>query len=262
MIIPAFFRRRSPKSRMQLQRVTRYALAGAMAAGLSPAIVRSQDVLTGEPASAKPSESEEGFVPLLGDNAKELWRGYKDEAWPEGWGLFDEMLIRTEGGGDIMTREQYRNFDLRLEWRIAPGGNSGIIYRAQTGDPQPYYTGLEYQLLDNDEHADGQSSLTSTASLYALYAPDPNPVKPAGEWNSTRIVVDGNRIRHFLNGEQVVECMIGSDDWNKRLAASKFADWKRFAKADKGYITFQDHGHEVAFRNVRIKRLKENPAAE
>jgi hypothetical protein len=117
-------------------------------------------------------------------------------------------------------------------------------------------------VLDDAKHKDGQNKLTSSGSLYALYPPSEDVLKPAGEWNRSRIVVEGNHVRHFLNGKKVVDVEIGSEDWNKKLAASKFATWKGFGTNAKGKIVLQDHGDEVWYRNMRIKDSTGKPAAE
>ncbi|NOZ41507.1 MAG: DUF1080 domain-containing protein [Planctomycetes bacterium] len=200
---------------------------------------------------------EKGFEPLLGDNAPQLWRGYAKEGWPVGWELENGVLARVAGGGDIMTVEEYADFELRLDWKISPGGNSGIIYRISTGDEQPYYSGMEYQVLDDEKHSNGKNLLTSAGSLYDLYARSEAATTKVGDWNEARIVVRGNKIEHWLNGKKVVACEIGSDDWNSRLAKSKFATWPKFAKNRQGHISLQDHGNLVWYRNIRIKRLCE-----
>lgn len=192
---------------------------------------------------------------LLGDDCQELWQGYKDAAWPASWTVEDGVLARTEGGGDLMTAATYADFELQLEWKISPGGNSGIMYRVSTGDDAPYFSGPEYQILDNDAHRDGKNITTSTGSLYALYAPEHNVVRPVGEWNSTRIVVRGNHVEHWLNDKKVVDCEIGNDDWNERVKNSKFAKWAKFGKNREGHIALQDHGDPVWYRNIRVRRL-------
>ena len=171
------------------------------------------------------------------------------------------MTLKGEGQGDIITRESFKDFDLRLEWKISEGGNSGIMYRvSETGEgtDATYLTGPEYQLLDDVKAADNKTTMTRAGALYGIYpAPDASPVKPAGEWNEARIVLRGNRIEHWLNGQKIVDAEMGSEDWNQRLAASKFATWPRFAKEAEGHIALQDHGNVVSFRNIRIKRLEE-----
>lgn len=200
---------------------------------------------------------EKGFEPLLGDNAPQLWRGYAEEGWPEGWSLEKGVLARVAGGGDIMTIEKYADFELRLDWKISSGGNSGIIYRISTGDNASYVTGVEYQILDDEKHSNGKSLLTSAGSVYAMFPRSENATKPVGEWNAAKIIVQGNHIEHWLNGKLMVKCEIGSDEWNERLAKSKFADWPKFAKNREGHVALQDHNDPVWYRNIRIKRLSE-----
>lgn len=198
---------------------------------------------------------QEGFVSLLEGDAQAQWRGYDDEKWPSGWVLENGVLFRAKGGDDMMTVDEFGDFELRLEWKISPGGNSGIMYRVSTGDKAPYYSGPEYQILDNKRHHDGKNLKTSAAALYALYAPSRDVTKPVGQWNEARIVVQGNHVEHWLNGVQVVTCEIGSDDWNHRVAESKFAKWPKFGKNRRGHLVLQDHGDAVWYRNIRIRRL-------
>jgi hypothetical protein len=192
---------------------------------------------------------------LLGDGYQELWRGYKDAAWPQGWVVENGVLTRAKSGDDLMTVAVYADFVLRLEWKISPGGNSGIMYRVSTGDDASYFSGPEFQVLDNVEHRDGKESLTSTGSLYALYAPEHDVVRPVGQWNSTQIVARGNHVEHCLNSCKIVDCEIGSDDWNELVKNSKFAEWPKFGKNREGHIALQDHGDMVWYRNIRIRRL-------
>ena len=207
--------------------------------------------------------ADDGFVRLFQGDKDKTWVGYGKDSWPEGWELAEGVLHRSGSGGDLQTVEEFGDFDLRFAWKISPGGNSGVMYRVSREKGPAYLTGPEYQVLDNAKHQDGKSPLTSTASLYALYAPTKDVAKPTGEWNRSRIVVKGNRIRHFLNGEKVVDVELGSDDWTKRVAESKFAAWTKFGKNEKGHIVLQDHGDEVWYRNLRIKKLdgKEDAAA-
>jgi len=199
---------------------------------------------------AKPDA--EGFVPLCDGKTLAGWRQYKKNEAPTGWSVEDGTLVRTGRGGDLMTVDQYGDYELRFDWKISRGGNSGVIYRVRTGDKASYFSGPEYQVLD-DKGKD--QSKTSSGSLYALYAPKAKEIRPAGEWNTARIVLKGNHGEHWLNGKKVVEFEIGSDDWNKRIAKSKFSKWKQFATVKKGHICLQDHGNKVSYRNVRIKPL-------
>lgn len=202
------------------------------------------------PAKAKPAN--ERGEPMLDDGAEKLWIGYGKQEWPQGWELADGVLHRAGRAGDLRTVKQYGDFDLRFEWKVAPGANSGVIYRVSDETKRPHETGPEYQILDDAKHGDGKNPLTSAASLYGIYAPSNKNVKPPGQWNRSRIVLRGDRVRHFLNGEKVVDAKIGSEDWNRRVAASKFAEWPGYGKSPRGYIVLQDHGDEVWYRNMRI----------
>jgi hypothetical protein len=212
----------------------------------------------GRRAGRRNRNNEAGFTRLFEGDSQEAWKGYGKEGWPEGWKLENGVLHRHAGGGDLMTKKEYGDFDLRFAWKVAEGGNSGVMYRASELKEPAYVTGAEYQILDNSKHADGKSPLTSAGSLYALYPPSEDATKPAGEWNQSRIVVKGKHVQHFLNGKKVVDTEIGSDDWNKKLAASKFATWPKYGKNDRGHVVLQDHGDQVWYRNMRIKELGEN----
>jgi len=207
-------------------------------------------------AAHSASIADDSCVELLGENYRELWRGYKDAAWPPGWVVADGVLSRAAGGDDLMTVATYADFVLHFEWKISPGGNSGVLYRVSLGDEAAYFSGPEYQILDNTSDPVGSTSNTSAGSLYALYAPSRRDVaRPAGEWNTACLSVRGNHVEHWLNGHKIVNCKIGSDDWNERVAGSKFAKWPKFAKNREGHIVLQDHGDLVWYRNIRIRRL-------
>ena len=210
-------------------------------------------------ATGVAAEEEDGFVLLTGADGREQWLGYglddAQDTWPANWEIADGVLHAKGGGVDLKSREQYGDFDLRFEWKISPGGNSGVMYRVSQETDPAYFTGPEYQVIDDVGNEDAVSPDTSSASLYALYAPSKALAKPAGEWNEARIVVDGNRAEHYLNGEKVTEYELGSDDWNRRVAASKFDAWQKFGKNRRGHVDLQDHGNEVWYRNVRIKSL-------
>ena len=221
----------------------------------------AQETKAERPRRAGRGNREVGFTPLF-KGETENWKAYGKEGWPEGWKFEDGALHRHAGGGDLASKDEYGDFDLRFGWKVSPGGNSGVMYRVTESDEPAYLTGPEYQVLDDAKHQDGKNKLTSSASLYALYPPTEDVLKPAGEWNRSRIVVQGNHVQHFLNGTKVVDVEIGSDDWNKQLAASKFATWPKFGKNAKGKIVLQDHGDEVWYRNMRIKDLTGKPAAE
>jgi hypothetical protein len=203
------------------------------------------------------SGADDGVVTLFDGESLDEWRGYRQETVPAAWTVEDRSIHGTGSGPDLITKRLFGDFELQFEWKISPGGNSGLIYRATEDEAASYQTGLEYQLLDDlGVDPEGKGTLHSTAAVYALYGSEKKDlVKPAGEFNVSKIVVNGNHVEHWLNETKVVECFIGSDDWNKRLAASKFAKWNRFNKSTSGHIVLQSHGSPVWFRNIRIKEL-------
>jgi type 1 glutamine amidotransferase len=185
----------------------------------------------------------------------DAWRGYGRKDLPASWKVDPEGAITLEGtGGDIITRERFGDFELEFEWKIAPGGNSGVMTRVSEEADPAYHTGPEYQVFDESAYPETTPD-TKSGSLYALYARTAEVAKPAGEWNTARIVRDGARIEHWLNGQQIVGAEVGSEDWNRRVAASKFSQWPKFAKNAAGHIALQDHGSQVWYRNVRVREL-------
>lgn len=207
------------------------------------------------PNTLTPEERAAGFRLLFDGRTTAGWRGFRRDAAPSGWQVVDGALTRVASGGDLMTIEQFENFELRLGWMVAPGGNSGIFYRVTEDSNQTYKTGPEMQVLDDARHADGQSRLTSAGACYGLYPSPAGVVRPAGEWNEVRILVNGPHVEHWLNGQKVVEYELGSPDWRERVSRSKFRDWPGFGEARRGHIALQDHGDRVAYRNIRIRAL-------
>ena len=216
--------------------------------------------------ASKKGTTSKKFEELLASKTLDAFRGYKTDAIGDGWEIQGKYLhFNGSGGGDIVTKETYEDFELQFEFKVADGGNSGVMYRVSLGDKAPYMSGPEYQVLDDTKHKDGGSDLTSTGSLYALYAPDKESKKSkasGGRWYKSRIIVEGNKIKHYLSNKKVVEAEINSSDWNTKLGESKFKDWEKFAKNSSGHIAFQDHGDEVWYRNIRIKRLNVEKLAE
>ncbi|MEO7457455.1 MAG: DUF1080 domain-containing protein [Gemmatimonadaceae bacterium] len=184
------------------------------------------------------------------------WRAYKGMTIPKGWLVVDGTITKEGEAEDLVSREQYGNFELSLDWKLAPGGNAGIFYRGTEEYEHIYWSAPEYQLLDDARHPDGRNRLTSAASAYGLYAPPAGVVKPAGEWNSTRIVARGNHIEHWLNGQKVVEYELLSPDWASKVKASKFGEWPHYGLSPRGYIGIQgDHDGLLSLRNMSITVL-------
>lgn len=199
------------------------------------------------------AERAAGWRLLFDGTSMSAWRGYQSEAMPAGWHAVDGVLTKSESIGDIVTRAEYGDFELRLEWKLGTGGNSGIFYLGTEADPKIYWTGPEYQLLDDANAADGRSRLTSAGAAYGLYPAPEGVVHAAGEWNSTRIVVRGTHVEHWLNGIKLLEYTLRGDDWSAKVAASKFAQWPRYGLAAEGHIAIQgDHNGELSLRNIKI----------
>lgn len=205
--------------------------------------------------SLSSTERAEGWRLLFDGVSTKGWRGYGKKDMPKGWAAVDGALTRVSPAGDIITMDQFGNFELALEWSVAPGGNSGIFYRATEGHEAIYIGAPEMQVLDDERHADGRSVLTSAGANYGLHPAPRGVVRPAGEWNAVRILADGNHVEHWLNGVKIVEYELGSKDWAQRVANSKFREWPPYGKAERGHIGLQDHGDWVAFRNIRIREL-------
>jgi hypothetical protein len=205
-------------------------------------------------------EKADGWKLLFDGKTTDGWHAFRGKELPDKWKVIDGALVVSakngKKGGDIVTDDEFGDFELAFEWKVTEGANSGVMYRVSEDESAPYLTGPEYQILDNKRHPDGKSKLTSAASCYALYAPSEDVTKPVGEWNQSRIVINGNRVEHWLNGKKVVEYELGSDDWKKRVADSKFKPLTKFGAMKKGKIDLQDHGDEVAYRSIKIRPLK------
>ena len=183
------------------------------------------------------------------------WRAYKGTALPAGWQVVDGALTRVGEAGDIVTKEEYQDFQLEFEWKVPPGANSGVMFHVTEDHDYPWETGPEYQVLDNGGHKDGAEPKTSAGSNYAMHAPSSDVTRPPGEWNQARILVRGPHVEHWLNGKKVVEYELWSPDWEKRVSECKWKERPDYGRRKSGHIAIQDHGDRVAFRNIRIERL-------
>jgi len=186
------------------------------------------------------------------------WRGYRSAHLPAGsWTVEGDALRALAGGAQVslISGQQFRDFDLSFEWRLAVGGNSGIMYRVHEDCEDPAQSGPEMQLLDNGNHPDGRAPETSCGALYGLQAPENTPQCPPGLFNIARIRMQGSRVEHWLNGARVLECDLASRDFRERVARSKYRDFPQFARAAEGHVVLQHHGADVWFRNVRIESL-------
>ncbi len=198
-----------------------------------------------------------GWRPLFDGTSTAAWRGYKTQTMPAGWRIVDGVLTKSGPVEDIVTKDQFGNFQLALDWKLGPGGNAGVFYRGTEEYDHIYWSAPEYQLLDDAGHPDGKSRLTAAGADYGLYPSPAGIVKPADEWNSTLIVVNGNTVQHWLNGQKLLEYELGSADWAAKVKASKFSAYPNYGRAAKGYIAIQgDHDGTLSIRNVRIREIK------
>ena len=204
--------------------------------------------------------AEDGWEVLFDGTSTDAFRSWKRDEFPKhGWIIEDDGSLHAQDRShDIITRKQYADFDLRWEWKVSKGGNSGVMYRVSEKGNAPHITGPEYQIID-----DKRVHKSSTGSLYGLIAPnDKAKINPAGQWNASRIVLHENKVRHYLNGELVVEYVWASGEVKKLIERSKFKNWKGFMRQETGHISFQSHGKDLWFRNIRIRDLSGEEARD
>ena len=234
---------RDPQLRHFLARGTEWAATGAVTLPPQPANFLSE------------SERQEGFRLLFDGRSLDGFRAYRGTEPPkQGWLVEHGAIVHQKagGGGDLVTKDEFGDFDFRFEWRVAEKANSGVIWRVQETEEQTYMTGPEYQVLDdlgakpNRKHGAG--------SLYDLVPNGEPKLRSAGEWNEGRIVIQKGRVQHWLNGSLAVDAPCEGPEWEAMVAASKFRSWP-FGRAKSGRIALQDHGDEVMFRSLRIKQL-------
>jgi hypothetical protein len=209
------------------------------------------------PAAARSADAgAQGWHPLINDNMAPDWRGWKTPGFPPGWRVEGGVLSKDGPVDDLVTNGTYGNFELELEWKIGKGGNSGIFYRATREYDHIYWSGPEYQLLDDANAFDGKDRLTAAAAAYGLYAAIAGVVRPFDHWNTTRLIVKGTHVEHWLNGRKVVDYELKSPDWTGKVAASKFAAYPAYGLATAGLIGLQgDHPGALAIRRMRIREL-------
>jgi Domain of Unknown Function (DUF1080) len=206
------------------------------------------------------SAADAGWTVLFDGTVTDAWKAYGKDAPSSscGW-IVEKGTLRAAPEAqtkcDLATKEIFKDFDLELEWKVSPGGNSGVMYDVAESDKPSYHTGPEMQVLDDGGHPDGKNPKTSAGSLYALVAPVGKTLKPVGEWNQARLAKKGAHVEHWLNGTKVVEYELGSPALTALIAESKFKDMPRFAREGQGRLVLQHHGQEVWFRNVRVKKL-------
>ena len=214
--------------------------------------------------TASAQSDNKGFTALFDGKTTKDWHTYGKTSAGSKWVVENGALHLNpaagdkDGGGDLVTDNEYSDFHLKIDWKVAPKANSGIIFYVKE-DPakykQTYSTGLEMQVLDNEGHDDGKIAKHRSGDLYDLVKSSTEPVKPVGEWNTAEIICKNGKLEHYLNGVKVVSATLWDDNWRALVAGSKFAAWPEWGTYKSGKIALQDHGDEVWYRNIRIKKL-------
>lgn len=211
-------------------------------------------------------EKEAGWKLLFDGKTTQGWKGFNVAEPGSSWKVAEGALYldasqvvegKTVGGGDIITSDEYENYELSIDWKIEPCGNSGIIFNVVEGEKygQTYLTGPEMQVLDNECHPDAKIIKHRAGDLYDMISVSEETVMPGGQWNKARLKSDHGRVTFWLNGVQTVSFEMHTPAWDAMVAGSKFKEWADFGKATKGHIALQDHQHEVWYRNIKIREI-------
>lgn len=264
---------------MDLTSIIKFTLIGVLSIGLLSACSSDESdadqaagMAESEEADVPPNtltqqEIDEGWVLLFDGETTEGWRGYNRDSFPDGGWVIEDGTLKVEGagtgeaggqGGDIIFDQKFQNFHLSLEWKVSEGGNSGIFYLGKELENRPiWHSAPEMQILDNANHPDamlGVDGNRQAGSLYDLIPADPQNFRGYGEWNKAEVLVYRGTVVHFQNGEPVVEYHLGTPAWEEMVNNSKFADYSDvFGKFEPGYISLQDHGDDVWFRNIKLR---------
>lgn len=217
-----------------------------------------------EQTSESSSPQEADWILLFDGSSLDGWRGFNMDSLPPNW-ILEEGTLKSLGtggdiGGDIIYgNEQFENFELVFEWKISEAGNSGVFYHVAEGEQYhaPYETGPEYQVIDDIGFLEPLEEWQKVGADYAMYVAEPGTkeVKPAGEWNTSKILFTSEKAEHWLNGKKLFEFVPYSEDWTQRRNSGKWDDFPDYAKFKTGYIGIQDHGSFIWYRNIKIKRL-------
>lgn len=197
---------------------------------------------------------------LFAGKSTDAWRGFRRDYFPSKCWAIENGSLKTIAGCDeadridVVTKDKYRNFELELEWKVAPGGNSGIIYLVSEDFDQTWETGPEMQVLDDAKHRDADPR-TSAGALYDLIAPVNKVLQPTGRWNRVRLIIHNGHVEHWLNGRKVLEYELDSDQLKHLIAESKFKDFPRFGQNREGCVALQHHDEAAWYRKIRIRSL-------
>ena len=241
------------------RRITLQTLLAAALTPLFAGCAKHQPAAQTTPLPAVPNalsevEKRQGWVLLFDGRTLTGWHTYgKSPGLTPGWDVRDGAIVPTGSQGDLVSDLQFSSFELEIEWKISPNGNSGIFYWANEGTKVIYENAPEMQVLDNLGHPDGKSPLTSAGALYGLYPAAQDAVKAVGEWNLARIVIHGSKVQHWLNGVRTADVDFDSKEMKAKIAASKFKEWDTFGKSRRGHLGLQEHGGTVWFRSIKVR---------
>ena len=213
-------------------------------------------------ATMQLANAQKGFKPLFDGKTTTGWHTYGKTTVGNAWKVEDGVLhfdpkAKNNDGGDLVTDKEYSNFHLKIDWKVSPKANSGIIFfvKEEPKYRQTYLTGPEMQVIDNDGHPDAKITKHRAGDLYDMLKSTSEPVKPVGEWNTAEIISKNGKLTFVLNGVKIVKTTMWDDNWKALIAGSKFKTWQGFGTYKSGKIALQDHGDEVWFRNILIKEL-------
>ena len=226
----------------------------ALTLGLAMAVAIFGGAAAAAENTLSADEQAAGWRLLFDGRSLDGWRGFKSAEPDAGWHVTDGALgPDPKTSRDIITKDQFGDFELVFDWKVGPKGNSGVMFHVTEDGAQTYQSGPEYQLVDN---ARGEPAVERAGALYALYAPTTDATRPVGTFNHSRLVLKDGKGEHWLNGVKVAEYDLNSADFKAKVAASKFKAWPQFAAARSGHIAIQNHGDPVFFRNIKIRELK------
>ena len=259
------FQPRLAAAAQRCRRAAAVGVAGWLMLGCTPARGAGDDMAPSRAAAESgqaintlsAAERAAGWRLLFDGTSLNGWRAYQGDTIPPAWRVVNGSITKNVTTRDMVTVEQFGDFDLTFEWKLATGGNSGLFYRATEEYDRVYWSATEYQLLDDPNAADGRNRLTAAGAAYGLYPAPQGVVKPAGEWNSSRVVAIGPMVEHWLNGQKIISYTQWSPDWEAKVQASKFKDYPNYGRAARGHIALQgDHRGDLELRNIKIRAIR------
>ena len=222
----------------------------------------SSDTTVATDTTSSTGSTDANWTPLFDGSTLNGWHSFGSDSVTGGWkvdsGAVHLDASAKKGRGDLVSNDTYDNFDLKLDWKISKAGNSGVLFYVQDDKAKyedTYKTGPEMQVLDDERHEDNKLPTHRAGSLYDMIQATPGAVKPAEEWNSAEIVSNNGKLDFYLNGQHVVNTTMFDSSWTKMVAGSKFKQWPAFGTFKSGHIALQDHGNEVWYKNIEIKKL-------